>query len=234
MIWNSARISNHSFLPQLIDSNSIVVDLGAYDGDFSGEILRRFGCRVFAAEPVEELLSRVSPHPKLKLLPLAVGGQNQFVHLNVFATRCASVLPQKSAELKRNQPIEMVTLRELRRRAAIDRIDLLKIDIEGAEIGMFDDCTDEELRSIGQITVEFHAFLFPEQQAAVSRIRRRMADIGFWVLPFSLDSTDVLFLNRRTGVSSLAIPYLRTFVRYGRGIARRLRSLGPNSIELCG
>ena len=111
----------------------------------------------------------------------------------------------------------MVTLRELRRRAGIDRIDLLKVDIEGAEIGMFDDCSDEELRSIGQITVEFHAFLFPEQQAAVTRIRERMAHIGFWVLPFSLDSTDVLFLNRRTGVSSLAVAYLRSFVRYGRG-----------------
>ncbi len=55
----------------------------------------------------------------------------------------------------------MITFRELRRRAGVDRIDLLKIDIEGAEIGMFDDCTDEELSSIGQITVEFHAFLFP-------------------------------------------------------------------------
>lgn len=57
---------------------------------------------------------------------------------------------------------------------------------------------------------------------AVTRIRDRMRDIGFWFLPFSLDNTDVLFLNKRSRVSATEVAYLRSVVRYGKGISRRL------------
>jgi FkbM family methyltransferase len=225
VILKHTRICNHSLLPQLINRDSVVVDLGAYDGDFAGEILRRFDCRVIAAEPVREIFDRIQPHPRLEPLPLAVGGENRSTAVNVFANRCASVMPAADlADAAKEQPVEMVTLRELRRRASLNHIDLLKVDIEGAEIAMFDDCSDDELRSIDQITVEFHEHLFPEQQPAIQRICRRMESVGFWVLPFSLDATDVLFLNPATGVGSLEVAYLRSVVRYGRGIARRLRA----------
>ena len=117
----------------------------------------------------------------------------------------------------------MITLSEFCRRTGTEHIDLLKLDIEGAEIDMFDNTTDQDLRSATQITTEFHDFIYPEQGAAVARIRERMSDIGFWVLPFSLDNTDVLFLNKNSGVSSTEVAYLRSFVRYGKGIVRRLR-----------
>jgi hypothetical protein len=52
-----------------------------------------------------------------------------------------------------------------------------------------------------------------------------MSDIGFWVLPFSLDSSDVLFLNKESGVSAAEVAYLRSVVRYGKGIVRRARAI---------
>jgi hypothetical protein len=39
----------------------------------------------------------------------------------------------------------MITLAELRRRTHARLVDLLKLDIEGAEIDLFDACSDEEL-----------------------------------------------------------------------------------------
>jgi len=119
----------------------------------------------------------------------------------------------------------MVTLAELRRRAGVGRIDLLKMDIEGAEIELFEACSDDELQAVMQITVEFHEFLYPEQAEAVARIKERMRRLGFWVLPFSLDNTNVLFLNRKTGVGAVEVAFLRSFVRYGKGILRRGRRM---------
>lgn len=223
MFRSTVRICGHTFLPRLIDPNSVVLDLGAFDGDFAEAVIREFSCRVISAEPVQELLGRIQPHPLHKVLAVAVGGRNQQIKLNVYASRCASVLgaifPDEGSAI---QPAEMITLSEFRRRTNVDRINLLKVDIEGAEIDLFENSSDEELQSVTQITVEFHDFMYPDQAAAVTRIRDRMRDIGFWVLPFSLDNTDVLFLNKRSRISAAEVAYLRSVVRYGKGISRRL------------
>lgn len=223
---STVRVCNHSFLPQLINSSSVVIDLGANDGDFAQEMIERYGCRVVSAEPVQELIDRIAPHPLLQVYPVAVGGLNQRVNVNVFASRCASVLGAISpGERATAQSVEMVTLAELLRRAGVDRMDLLKFDIEGAEIDVFNSCSDAELQSATQITVEFHDFIYSEQAPAVSSIRERMSDIGFWVLPFSMDNTDVLFLNKASGIGAAEITYLRSIARFGKGIARRIRRM---------
>jgi len=190
LIGTTVEICNHSFLPRFIDKDSVIVDLGANHGDFQRAMIQRFKCRVVAIEPVKELYDGIERNPLLELLPLAVGGKNQMIAMNIFQARCASVLgPVTSDEPQKTQPIEMVTLAELRQRAGVGQIDLIKMDIEGAEIDLFDACSDEELQSVMQITVEFHEFLYPEQAEAVARILARMRSIGFWVMPFSLDNT---------------------------------------------
>ena len=117
----------------------------------------------------------------------------------------------------------MVTLAEFRHRASVDHVDLLKVDIEGAEIDLFEACNDDELKEINQITVEFHDFIYPEQHNSVLQIQNRMANIGFWVISFRLDGSDALFVNRSTGISAGEIVYLRTIVKYRQACMRRLR-----------
>jgi len=226
VLGTTVEICNHSFLPRFVDGGSVVVDLGANRGEFSHAILQRFGCRVVAVEPVEKLFQSIERDPRLQLLPVAVGASNQTIAMNVFHGRCASALgPVVSDEPSTTQPVEMVTLAELRRRTGVGQIDLLKMDIEGAEIELLEACSDDELQSVMQMTVEFHEFLYPEQAEAVARIKHRMRGLGFWVLPFSLDNTNVLFLNRKTGVGPIEVAYLRSIVRYGLGIVRRTRRM---------
>jgi RNA:NAD 2'-phosphotransferase (TPT1/KptA family) len=55
------------------------------------------------------------------------------------------------------------------------------------------------------------------------QIEERLADLGFWVVPFRLDHSDVLFVNRSTGISAAEIAYMRTFVKSSKAIMRRLR-----------
>jgi len=221
----TACICNHTFLPRLIEANSVVLDLGANRGDFAHAVIERFHCRVVSAEPVKELYERIPRHSLLELLPVAVGGKNQSTPMNVFSARCASVLgPINLQEGLTTQSVKMVTLADLRRHAHANQVDLLKLDIEGAEIEVFNSCNNVDLQSVMQITVEFHDFLYPELAKSVIAIRKRMHEIGFWVLPFSLDNTNVLFVNRKTGLSLAEFVYLRTIVRYGNGARRRFRS----------
>ena len=61
----------------------------------------------------------------------------------------------------------------------IDANDLLKVDIEGAEWDLFDSLSDEDFAKIGQITVEFHDFVFPSMRERSEKIIKRLKDMGF-------------------------------------------------------
>jgi FkbM family methyltransferase len=233
MFASTETFCNHTFLSRFVDSDSVVLDFGANHGEFSHLAIERFGCRVFSAEPLAELCEQIRPHPLLHVYTVAVGGANKDVLLKVSSMHGASLLGHVgTGETLTERSVQMVTFGGFLRLASVRHVDLLKVDIEGAEIDLFSSCSDDELRDIVQIAVEFHDFLFKDQRGLVLQIKQRLADIGFWVLPFSLDNSNVLFLNRATGTSRVEIAYLRTVSKYSQGAMRRLsRSVrGPGRL----
>lgn len=227
------RLCEHTYLVNLLGADSTVLDLGANNGHFSHGIIRRHGCRVFALEPVSSLRSKIDRSPLLALLPLAAGGRNEKRTIHIFKSRCASLLEGKENEAAdQEEEIEVVSLREILGRAGIGRVDLMKVDIEGAELEMFDSASDEDLLRCTQITVEFHDFLYPSHQPQVDAIRRRLQTIGFRAINFSLDNTDVLFFNASTtGIGLLHYYKLKYIAKYVRGIARRMSKFGRSLRE---
>jgi hypothetical protein len=77
-------------------------------------------------------------------------------------------------------------------------IDLLKIDIEGAEKMLFDSTSNRTLARATQITIEFHDHLM--KPAALQSIIQRLESLGFLYINFAggPDHADCLFLNVRT------------------------------------
>lgn len=120
--------------------------------------------------------------------------------------------------------VEGITLGRLITRLNLERVHLLKVDIEGAELSMFDAADDETLLRMDQITVEFHDFMDPDQTADVRRIMARMRGLGFWAIKFTRRfHGDVLFLNaRRTGISYIEYLYARYIMRFTRGVRRMI------------
>jgi FkbM family methyltransferase len=217
------NICQHTFLPML-DGNSMVVDLGANEGVFSHSIINRFRCRVIALEPMPDLAATITRHQKLSLFQEAIAEKTGSIDINQYEKRCASLLGSMTNEVPVSvTAVRSVSLHDLKTREGIRKVDLLKVDIEGAELGMFDSASDEDLLACKQITVEFHDFLYPETHDHVEKVKQRLALLGFRVVPFSLDNTDVLFINPSAGVSSLAVLWLKTVVKYSRGIKRRLK-----------
>src|SRR5262249_10347793 len=100
-----------------------------------------------------------------------------------------------------------------------------KLDIEGAELAVFDSCGDEFLRSVGQITVEFHEWAGVGTVADVRRIVRRLERLGFFVFSFGRNVyLDVLFINRRcASKTEFALTWGAVWApRAVRSLARRL------------
>jgi FkbM family methyltransferase len=202
-IW-PVSICQHTFLPML-DGNSLAIDLGANEGIFSHSIINRFGCRVIALEAMPDIAMGIANHPNLTLFQEAIAEKTGLININRFEKRDASVLGPVANEVPVSvTTVKSVSFHDFKAREGIGKIDLLKVDIEGAELEMFDSAGDQDLLDCKQITVEFHDFLYPRTHNYVEKVKRRLALLGFKAVQFHLGNYDVLFINPSAGVSPLA------------------------------
>lgn len=212
----SRRICGHTFVSDLTE-RSVVFDLGGNRGEFSHAILASYGCSVFCVEPFPANIERIKPHERLTLFPMAVGDHDGPVDLRVAADHDPSLVMAYPGETEPLR-VQCMTLRTMRERASASDIHLLKVDIEGAEIQVFDAAADGDFADIRQISMEFHAFLDASQklpaEALISRLSRY-----FHVIRMSTNDSDVLFLNR-LHYSRLQAMRLRYVTKYARGLRR--------------
>lgn len=217
------RIESHSFLAERLASESVIVDLGTNRGLFAMAMIERYGCRVFGVEPVPALVAAMPRHDRFKLTEAAIAAQTGPMLLSVNPSSCASAtFSEDGAEAV---PVIGIMLRSLLQELGLTRVDLLKVDIEGAELGLFESCTEEDLSGVQQITVEFHDFIDAMLGPAVVACIARLESMGYRRITFSLDNTDVLFVRPYVGLPIAFEPYVVVRYKYLRGILRRVRRL---------
>ena len=92
--------------------------------------------------------------------------------------------------------VEAVTLGTLLKRVGVETVDLLKLDLEGAEYELFERMTAEELRPFKQLFVEFHHHAVSHfGDADTRRLVGRISGFGFRA--FSVDDHNYLFYRAR-------------------------------------
>jgi hypothetical protein len=109
----------------------------------------------------------------------------------------------------------------------ISDIEVLKMDIEGAELEVIDSLDDNFFRGVRQMTIEFHDFLGYASTLEVNRRIDRLADIGFRELYWSAcrNTGDVLLVNSRC-MGKLRHIYEQEAVRRIRAVGRLWRRVG--------
>jgi len=121
--------------------------------------------------------------------------------------------------------VEGVTLGSFIESQGIDTVDLLKIDIEGAETGLLKTIDNDTLSRIKQITVEFHDFLpYFDQKEDIRTIKHRLDNFGFECIRYTMRyHADVLFINRNlSGLKPSQISWLKWVDRFARTWKRYL------------
>jgi FkbM family methyltransferase len=218
------RIEGHSILPYLVVGGGAVIDCGANVGVFTRVMVERFGCRVLAIEASPEIFPRLSKLPGVQACNVAVSGEDGPVRLaiNADSTRTAirpdAVAGDGTIEVPGRKLEGVVSDAGL-----AGEIEVLKLDIEGAELSVIDSLGDDFILRVGQITVEFHDFLgYHTTQEAEQRISHITA-LGFRELYWGRrrNMTDVLLVNgRRLRPFRHAIE--QGVVRPARALVRRI------------
>ena len=222
------RVSGHTFVSRFVRRHGVVVDLGANIGAFSSGMSERYGCACVAIEPNPECFARLAGMPNVVPFNLAIADREGSMRFYVAENSEASSFVRTS-ERDREIEVRAVRLDEFARNHGFARIDLLKIDIEGAEVALFDSLPDAFFRDVGQIAVEFHDFCGLVSRDDVARVVRRLEGLGFLSINFSKAShghEDHLFINTaQCPVGRAEYLMIKYVARNARGVGRILKRL---------
>lgn len=221
----------HSICPDLLTPRSIVLDLGANYGGFANAIASHFRCVVYAVEASPQVFAKMSAGDLVKKFNFAICGKSGAVALNISSNHEATSLKRlNNWEYIDTIKIQGLSLAEFLETQVIPSVNLLKVDIEGAEIEVFNSCSDAFLRSVDQITVEFHEWVSASSETEVQDVVRRLRGLGFFVFKLSRRNfSDVLFVHRRKMsfigyISTIVGTWGPRIVRYARrGLLVRLK-----------
>ena len=200
------RLREHSFFDLLLRKPAVVADFGAHRGEF------------FAAFTSEYPVSRallIEANPALaESMKQAFGDEADVVHAAAVAeskqrtvTFTRSIAPESSSVFKEWSVAygiaDQVTVPTLDFSDAVnrfgDRIDLIKMDVEGAEIAILESASASDLTSCIQLTVEFHDKRAPFTRRDVDRVCRRMRAAGYGIVMANWPKVDdVLFVNLKS------------------------------------
>ncbi len=192
-----ASVRGHHIWPAPLTKDSVVVDAGAHRGEFSAEIIRRFGCQCHLVEANPKLVETLIVAGAESITPAALDAHDGRGMLHVSENPEATGLFD-AGSVTTNVEVETISLATLMQRLGIAKIDILKLDIEGAEFDLIASTPDQILQRINQITVEFHDFKPAFRgRGLFENARARLQSMGFDCCNMAFRTHgDVLFLNR--------------------------------------
>lgn len=226
----TARIAGHTFLPSLLGPDSVVLDIGANQGQFARAIVRDFDCRVHVVEPNPHLCTGLQELaiPGVTVHGVALAGTRGPRPFLVMNNSEASHLPDVNGSNEGTVQVNAVTLEDLISQIPVPaRIDLIKMDIEGAELDVLEHVPAGPLDRVRQLTIEFHQFVCPESRVRVEAVKKRFSTLGFWVVDFSRTNYDVLFVHPAASLSlrvRASILFEKYHLRFRRGLSYWLGS----------
>lgn len=193
----------HYLFNSAISSKSVVIDLGANEGCFYSTLNAEYNCRCYAVEPSPRLFNRLPKNNNSSVFNFAICKTDGPVFFFLSDNSEANSLDQAIASqwgFREKTTVEGITFENFLEKINVGSVEVLKVDIEGAELDMLESITASRLNSISQITIEFHDFLYTggEYLTRMRAVLKKLEDNNFLIIKISNpDWRSVLLLNKK-------------------------------------
>lgn len=139
--------------------DSVVLDLGGYQGDWTHEIHSRYQSKVYVFEPIVQFADKISQRfagvDAVKVFPFGLGNNAETLELALSADGSGAFISGSHVE-----KVEIRETQSFLKEMGIDEIDLLKINIEGAEFDLLNHMVDTGVfNKVKRLQVQFHDFV---------------------------------------------------------------------------
>jgi FkbM family methyltransferase len=175
-LWNKLDVRSELRFDYPLTRDSVVFDVGGFRGDFTAEMVARYGCHVHVFEPVtsfaDQIRRRFRHNPLVKVHDVGLAGATR--------RQAIALIDDASSVLRKGQVTQLIALvdvAEFLEQQCIDRIDLLKLNIEGGEYELIERLLDTGLiHRVGELQVQFHEEGVPDAATRMAMIHARLAE----------------------------------------------------------
>lgn len=159
--WNKINGDSTLRVEYNLDVNSVVFDVGGFEGNWSAEIFARYGSQIFIFEPyppyVSILSKRFGSNSCISIIPAGLGAKDENVTFYGGGDWSSTFERTDTLNFVLNYEVQILDILKFIEIKSISKIDLLKINIEGGEYELLERIVEGPLiNSICNIQVQFH------------------------------------------------------------------------------
>lgn len=148
-----------------LTEDSLVFDVGGFNGEFAEGIIKKYGCRVHLFEPVYWMTIKEIPGLVVNKFGLAGSNRHQEIHIKGNATSIFGRGISLPAEFVKCSTYLMIH--------DICNVDLIKINIEGMEYELLTDMIKTDaISKFNHVQIQFHKL--PDQETLRDMITEQL------------------------------------------------------------
>ena len=199
--WYGNKYGGFYILPGLLDKDSIVYSFGiGEDISFDLDVINNHGCRIFAYDPTPRSIDWISNQDlpvNFQFQPYGLDGNDKesvFYLPKNKSFVSGSLSLTEFIEEKEKIIVQVFRLKTLMEKNGHDHINVLKMDIEGAEYDVLEDIISSGIR-VQQILVEFHHRFMNNGVQKTRNALKLLSENGFKVFGVSDLNSEISFIN---------------------------------------
>lgn len=158
-----------------LDENSLVWDLGGYEGQWASDIYGKYSSSIMIFEPyipyANNIKHRFEPNKKIQIFAFGLGARTEKLGFSVLDNSSSLF-----ANGPKNETIDIVSVVDFIKERNITSVDLVKINIEGGEYDFLEKLIESGLIGIFKnIQVQFHDFIIDNAQQRMNNIQKAIS-----------------------------------------------------------
>lgn len=161
-----------------LKSDSLVLDLGGYNGQWASDLYSRYNCQIMVFEAIkpfaQNIEKRFAKNSKITVFPAALGAKKRKESMALDDTGSSVFREAKESSL-----VQFEDIAEIFTRQNISQVDLMKINIEGGEYEVLPRLFETNLIStIKNIQIQFHN-IFPDSKRQMQKLQATLTETHF-------------------------------------------------------
>jgi FkbM family methyltransferase len=169
--YNAAGGDKHYRFNYPLTPDSIVFDVGGFEGQWASDLFAMYQPVIHLFEPVhtfaDGITKRFAHNKKILVHPFGLSDTTTTTSIAVIDNKSSVFLSDENSER-----VDLVQISEFIQKNNISHIDLMKINIEGGEYPLLEDLIAHGLVSrVENIQVQFHSFV-PDATARMNAIKK--------------------------------------------------------------
>jgi FkbM family methyltransferase len=200
--WYGNEYGGFYLCPDFLNNKSIVYSFGiGEDISFDESIINKFKCKVFGFDPTPKSIKWINNNniPKgFSFYEFGLGKKNEIVKMYLPINPehvSGSVLLHSNVKSTSSVMVQMKSFKDIIDILEHKQIDILKMDIEGAEYDVIDDILNNHVQ-INQILIEFHDRLIENGIYKTRKAIRLLKSKGYEIFAISNSFQEISFIKK--------------------------------------